>query len=118
MRNRRAVLSVLIASLVAGFVACSDNPSGVTNPPPPPPTGPIVSNPTRPQSAALASPSVTPASMAGDSIVFVSLASGSVPQGYRAVVRNMTRGLSVTALMVDGGFDPVPLVARVGDSIQ
>src|SRR2546425_116181 len=117
MTNRRAINSIVCASVLAGFVACSESPSSVTLPPPPP-TGPIVSNPTLPQSAALASLSVNSASIASDSIVFVSLASGTAPEGYTAVVRNTTTGLSLTARMIDGGFDPVPLGARVGQTIQ
>lgn len=41
-----------------------------------------------------------------------------VPTGTRATVRRVGDVASLTTAVTDGGFDPVPIVAQVGDSIQ
>ncbi|MDP3775759.1 MAG: Ig-like domain-containing protein [Gemmatimonadales bacterium] len=53
-----------------------------------------------------------------DGIIYVSLPSGTVPGGRSAAIRNLTNGFAATTDVVDGGFDPVPLVAGVGDSVE
>ena len=54
----------------------------------------------------------------GDSLVYVSLPPGSVPGGDNATVRDLSTGQIRTAPMLDGGFDPVPLPAHVGDTLD
>jgi hypothetical protein len=50
--------------------------------------------------------------------VYVSLPPLSVPAGVRATITNEATGLSVITAVVDGGFDPVPLAASVGDTLR
>ena len=51
-------------------------------------------------------------------LVYSSLPPGSVPDGRSIVIRNNRTGDSVTAFLTAGGFDPVPLVADVGDTLD
>jgi alpha-tubulin suppressor-like RCC1 family protein len=53
-----------------------------------------------------------------DNIAFVSLLPGSFPNGVSAVISNLRSGASVSAPMIDGGLDPIPLPAITGDSIR
>jgi hypothetical protein len=48
---------------------------------------------------------------------WVSLPSGTVPDGATAEIRNTTSGAIVTAELTDGGLDPVAVVASAGDTI-
>jgi len=43
---------------------------------------------------------------------------GSVPDGELALVTHMATGTGATAVMSSGGFDPVPVPARSGDSLR
>lgn len=54
----------------------------------------------------------------GDSVVYVSLPPGTAPTGASATVRNVTTNATVTTPVYHGGFDPVALGARVGDTIS
>src|SRR5687768_9079996 len=124
-----------------GFVAlavflgsCADSPAGpgpVANPDPPPRM--FVSNS---RSAAPAAASISPSVSSGPAghgntasrtmalaadeanVAYVSLQPQTNPAGVSAVVSNPGSGASVTAPMIDGGLDPVPLLASTGDSVQ
>jgi hypothetical protein len=50
-------------------------------------------------------------------VVYVSLPPGSIPKGFTATIRDLRTGSSVTAQVVNGGFDPVALPAVEGDTI-
>ena len=54
----------------------------------------------------------------GDSIAFVSLSPGAAPSGVTATVHSPAASQSLTAVMSNGGFDPVAIGARPGDSIR
>jgi TolB protein len=62
--------------------------------------------------------SVPLASSAGTDVVYVSLAPGMVSTGSRANVRRVGDAASLTTAVTDGGFDPVPVPAQTGDSID
>jgi len=122
MHRMRAVVRNLVPiGVVAALVTCSDDP---TRPPPPPPPPPpsfefVVSEPAGvPVGASAAAARNAAGAQTGDSIVYVSLLPGTVLSGRSAAIRNLTMGFSATANVVDGGFDPVPLVAGVGDSVE
>jgi alpha-tubulin suppressor-like RCC1 family protein len=51
-------------------------------------------------------------------VVYVSLDPSTAPGGARAIVHRVGDAGSVTAAVVAGGFDPVPIVAQAGDSID
>lgn len=53
-----------------------------------------------------------------DSLVFVSLPPGTSPAGTIALIRNQRLGDSVLTSLTDGGFDPVPLNAVIGDTVE
>jgi len=50
-------------------------------------------------------------------VVYVSLPAGAIPNGITAIIHNLRSGSSVTAPVVNGGFDPVALAAIVGDTL-
>lgn len=50
-------------------------------------------------------------------VVYVSLPPNSAPSASRARVRNRRTGDSIVIAMVNGGFDPAPISARVGDEL-
>ncbi|HXG95753.1 MAG TPA: Ig-like domain-containing protein [Gemmatimonadales bacterium] len=52
-----------------------------------------------------------------ESVVYISLAPGSVPAGIKATVRARSTGDSLTTAVVNGGFDPVAISASIGDTI-
>ena len=54
----------------------------------------------------------------GGAPVFVSLPPGSVPGGTSATVVNLQTSTLVAVAMMDGGFDPIPVDAIAGDSLQ
>lgn len=53
----------------------------------------------------------------GTEIAYVSLPPGGVPNGEIALISG-PHGSSVTVAMIDGGFDPVPIVATAGDTVH
>ncbi|HEY6927936.1 MAG TPA: Ig-like domain-containing protein, partial [Steroidobacteraceae bacterium] len=63
--------------------------------------------------AALVSPSSTDAD-----VVYVSFGPGSISAGRSLLIRNLRTGWSETEPLVDGGLDPVPIPAQVGDTLR
>jgi hypothetical protein len=51
-------------------------------------------------------------------VVFVSLPAGGIPAGTSASIRNRATGASVSTPVVAGGFDPVPIEASTGDTLD
>ena len=52
-----------------------------------------------------------------DSVVYASLVPETTPTGVTATVRAPRSGATVTTAVQDGGFDPVPVAAKVGDTV-
>jgi alpha-tubulin suppressor-like RCC1 family protein len=101
---------IIVASLA---LACSD--AEGPSQPPITPAAFIVSNPVQPLE-----PAVTGASTGATfepTVVYISLPPGAIPNGVTATIRNLRTGTSVTAQLVNGGFDPVTLPAVEGDTI-
>ena len=117
MRPRPLTLRALVvAVLVLPFTSCGDGRRGLTEPdqshsvvvvsrplPYPVPTTSSV------RSAA------TPAGR--DSVVYVSLAPGTVPGGVSVTIDNISASISETVPMVNGGLDPTPTPAQTGDTL-
>ena len=55
---------------------------------------------------------------AGDAVAYVSLRPGTLPGGETVILRRRGSTSPVTAAMEDGGFDPVPLAAAEGDTVD
>lgn len=50
-------------------------------------------------------------------MAYVSLPPDSIPNGEIAAIRNTRTGTTVTTVMADGGFDPIPVAASAGDQL-
>jgi TolB protein len=115
------MIALATTAALGWFAACSDNPADPCNATScaPPPQGVIVSNPV-PTAALGASTGavIGLAPGAASEEVYVSLAPGTAPTGTRAIVRRVGDTASVAAAVAAGGFDPVPIVALAGDSIE
>lgn len=57
-------------------------------------------------------------SSSSDDIVFISLPPGTVPNGERVFIRARETGAEATTVMADGGFDPIPIAAMVGETLE
>lgn len=51
-------------------------------------------------------------------VSWVSLVPGTIPDGAAATIANRRTAQRLTTAIVDGGFDPQPIPARVGDTIE
>jgi Tol biopolymer transport system component len=112
-------IGVPAAAIVAVlWVGCSDEPSGPAGQNP----GPDLISPDVILSDPIASGSVAAAyGVRGTgSVAFVSLAPGTVPGAEVVIVRNVTAGeaVGVVSPVVDGGFDPVAIVAEAEDRLE
>ena len=74
----------------------------------------IVSNP---RSSAFAADAAEVNGALVTELVYSSLPPGSVPDGKQITIRNLRTGTVVTEFMAEGGLDPVPLPATVGDTL-
>jgi len=120
MRLWRAGVVVTALGVAAWLDACSDSPGPCFDCLPPPTTGLIVSNRV-PQTSASASAGVAAAPTspnAGEDFVYVSLTPGTVPAGAVAIIERLGDVGSTITTLLDGGFEPVPVGAQPGDSID
>ena len=111
--NRAGPCALALLSLSMA-VACGDSPAGPQDGEPAPlvisdaPSGVAL------QHAAGFSPGLTSVGP----LAYVSLPPGSVPDGESATVTNLANGETFRRVIVDGGFDPVGIVAGVGDTLE
>ena len=114
--RRQVGLAAASAILAAGLWAggCQN---GFVEPPPPPEGKAVISDP-------VVSPSLTgpaPGARAALSealVAYVSLPPDSVPGGTSAVVQNRRTGNTTATAVINGGFDPVPVLANAGDTLD
>src|SRR5262249_22745952 len=107
-------LRLTVLAAVAAATACSDS----LRPPELPRVPAIVSAPV-PVSVVRASRQGPSARvMGGQAAAFVALPTGSFPSGVTATITNRATGLSRDVAIVDGGFDPVPIAADEGDTLE
>ncbi len=116
-RRSAQAIALTVLGALGWLGGCSDNPSepivvdSLTQ-------DVIVSDPVAAaELPAAAGVAVAMTSAAADTVVFVSLPPGTIPAGRRAIVRRVGNAATLTTTMLDGGFDPVPVGAQVGDSI-
>src|SRR2546422_5126014 len=103
---RRRIVAIGCAAL---FIACTDSVGPVTTTKLP--TGLIVSQPIPIgvvfSGAGLSASLSAASSSASDSVVYVSLAPGTAPNGELATVQNLRTGSTTQVPVGLGGFDPV-----------
>src|SRR5580765_3425082 len=116
-RYLRAGLALATLSVLGWLGGCSDNPVEPTCCDPP--LGLIVSDPVSAAgvaAGAAAAPSLT--SSVGNEGVYVSLPPSTIPTGNTAAIRRAGDAGSTFTTVRDGGFDPIPVNALAGDSID
>ena len=126
---RGSWIGLLAVGLTTVALSCSgdsNDPAGPEDPPGNPPPGDqstvVVTEPVLLEAGAQA---VRPAdggfgdlaSLADEQVSYVSYPPGSQPEADTVVVVNRTRDLATGAPMVDGGLDPLPIPASVGDTL-
>jgi len=115
-REIRAGTGILALVMALGTGSCQSEGVG-TGPDPevPPPAGfaAIISN-TLPGTASFGATSST----TDGEVAYVSLPPGTAPLGRLATILNRRSGAIVQTLVMLGGFDPVPVVARAGDTLR
>jgi hypothetical protein len=74
--------------------------------------GLLVSGPITPR------PSSATAGAPAEPVVYVSLMPGTMADGRSATIVNLRTGAAFSAVVVNGGFDPQPITAAVGDTID
>ncbi len=52
------------------------------------------------------------------SVAYVSLPPGTLDEANAATVRNVSKNAQLTVTVIDGGFDPVAIVADAGDTLE
>lgn len=115
----RTGIAFIVLGVLGWLGACSDSPGGPSLTGNAPPDGLIISDPVAASGVtAPAGAGLTLVSSAGDSVVYVSLTPGTVSDGRLAIVRRVGAVATLTTAVIDGGFDPVPVVANVGESIE
>ena len=58
------------------------------------------------------------ATTSGTNLVYVSLSPGTIPEGLTVAVDNVRTNERVTANVLEGGFDPIPIAAEVRDTLS
>lgn len=106
---------VALLGILLGLADCRD----ASNPASNPPAGLNVSNAELPAAPVASSRTrVALVGTSGTDVAYVSLTPGTVPTGNRGIVRRVGDASSIGVVVTDGGFDPVPVVAQAGDSID
>jgi TolB protein len=112
MRGRQVLLA---ASLVG--LACAEA-STSTEPPETPGLPDVPAMPTLPR-LMVSNPTLAPGGVTAAKVAYVSLPSGTLPQMARVQIRNLTAGVASGVVeLANGGFDPVPIPAAVGDRLE
>jgi alpha-tubulin suppressor-like RCC1 family protein len=118
-----AMLLLLAVGALTVFGACRDEPMAPLDPfepeQPEEPEGPaLVSDPSPVSVQQQASAGSGLASSASSSFSWISFVPETYVEASETRLRNLASGAIVSALLVDGGMDPVPVPALVGDSIE
>jgi len=119
--NARAVRwFVLTPATLLVIVACGEQASGPAGPAQPqgPSLAVLVSDPLPAGSPSGLGSSAQFGNLASDSVVYVSMVPGTVSGGVSVTIRNLATRDTLTAPLVDGGFDPVTVPAGVGDTLE
>jgi len=118
MRNHRMTgrTGLLVGLLWIGACGPASEPVGPAGDPLP--SSPfLVSNPVRSSAAVEGQPGAG-ATSGGAGLAYVSLPSGSFPEGTSVGIRDGLTGADTEVPVVDGGFDPEPIAASPGDTLD
>jgi hypothetical protein len=142
LRRTRGVraphLAVLLLVLGAACRDPATRPAGFSNPAPSADTtgtnggsvarisdpmlaaGLVASDPTSPSTAPItfSDAGATGVAQIAENASYVSLLPGSMPDGREATITNRRTGTHVSVTLLDGGFDPQPISAAVGDWVD
>jgi hypothetical protein len=81
--------------------------------------GVVVSEPVAASSAAAAQVvGLQGTAAGGEKVAYVSLPPGMFPDADETTITSLATGATRVVPMVNGGFDPVPIIAEVGDTLQ
>lgn len=115
-RVSRIRASVLALAVALGTGSCQSGDLGA---------GPDLGNPASPAFTAIISNAVRggaslghPSTAAEGEVAYVSLPPGTLALGESARILNRRSGTVVQTLVINGGFDPVSVVARAGDTLR
>lgn len=125
--SHRQLILMVSGALLLGCSSDAHNPSGPGGPSSDPPTDdqsavvvtePVLLDGTGAAVVVIANPR-TQAVLASveDGVSYVSIPPGTQPEADTAVIVNRTRDLTTGGPMLDGGLDPVPVPASVGDTL-
>jgi hypothetical protein len=121
MRRSLTGAMVLVIGLGAGMWIGGCQSDKGTGPevvsPPPPPGPPVASDPVVVPAGSVRT-SLSPTSTLDVEVAYIALPPGSAPEGRSATIRNLRTSETVEVTVAEGGFDPTPIAAVAGDSIQ
>jgi len=113
---------VVAAVVVAGTLGWGCHDAGITGPQTSDESrGLIVSSPMlSPPASAAARGALANVLASQESLTYVSLVPGTAQGGVSATIRNIRKAgaMPKTVFVIEGGFDPVAIVARLGDTIE
>ena len=114
-RGLRRIAALAVVAAAGWLDACGEGvgPTGGTDS-----SSVIVSDPVPVAAAVVAFSGPARSVAANEDLVYVSLPPGTIAGGQVATVRKVGATNTVTASMVEGGLDPVPVIASAGDSVQ
>src|SRR5688572_17099968 len=117
---RRTTVIALSVAAAVGAAACSDrSPSGPGDMKLNPPQGMVVSNPSVSAGTAVSTELRSSAVASANTQAYVSAEPGTFPDAVSVSLRNETKAtISQSAVVIDGGFDPVAVNADEGDELS
>ncbi len=117
-RNLKAAVALAALGALAWIDGCGGERIVVQPPPPPPDTSAVIVSDLLPAPTATSPKSEhVSASAAGASVVYVSMLPGTVPRGSSVRIENRAGIGLFQGSLTDGGFNPVPVPANVGDTL-
>jgi alpha-tubulin suppressor-like RCC1 family protein len=101
-RSTKVALGLAVGAVLAWSSGCTDV------------TGPRVDEDTK---AVVSDPALRQ-TLADADVAYISLPPNTFPDGVLAAIHNARGGGTVTAAVIDGGFDAVPVAAAAGDVVE
>lgn len=116
-RVSAARLAVSAWVVVLGAAGCRSD-GDITGPPEPLDSAGLVVSSLSSLSQAAAVSEQSGAALVVGTVAYISLVGGTAQDGVRADIRNLSTGLATSVPMQDGGFDPIPVPAEEGNTIE